>query len=108
MANRAISTSHESLASIDFHDFEPAMDTPVGDTLATCEYFQTDRKFLATGESITNPLADRFSIISVVEGRFESAGGQRFGKGSFILLPRDSSPLTALEDTTVLQITLPQ
>jgi mannose-6-phosphate isomerase len=98
----------ESLASIDFTDFEPAMDTPVGDTLASCEYFQTDRKSLAAGETIANPRDDRFSILSIADGQLESEGGRRFGKGSFILLPRDASPLKALENSTVLQITLPR
>jgi mannose-6-phosphate isomerase len=98
----------ESLASIDFNDFEPKMDTPDGETLAACEYFQTDRKTVATGDTLTRPRDDRFSILSVVAGSLESDGGRRFGKGQFILLPRDGAPLTALEDATVLQITLPQ
>jgi mannose-6-phosphate isomerase len=97
----------ESLASIDFHDFEPAMDTPVGDNLASCDYFKTDRKTLEVGQTITNPRDDQFSILSVVEGVLESDGGRRFEKGRFILLPRDGAPLKALDDTTVLQITLP-
>ncbi len=97
----------ESLASIDFKDFEPEMDTPVGDTLASCEYFKTDRKVLAAGDHLTNPLAGQFSIISVVEGSLESAGGKVFGKGKFLLLPKDGSPLNARVDSTVLQITLP-
>jgi mannose-6-phosphate isomerase len=97
----------ESLASIDFHDFEPSTDTPAGDTLAACEYFKTDRKFLAAGDSIANSRDDQFSILSVVEGLLESHGGRRFGKGSFILLPRGGSSLKALKETTVLQITLP-
>jgi mannose-6-phosphate isomerase len=98
----------ESLASIDFNDFEPKMDTPDGETLAACEYFQTDRKTVATGDTLTRPRDDRFSILSVVAGSLESDGGRRFGKGQFILLPRDGAPLTALEDAIVLQITLPQ
>jgi mannose-6-phosphate isomerase len=98
----------ESLASIDFSDFEPAMDTPVGGTLAACEYFKTDRRSLAPGEVVGNDHGDRFSILSVVGGQLESAGGIRFGKGKFILLPRHGSPLKALEDTAVLQITLPK
>ena len=97
----------ESLASIDFNDFEPEMDLPVGDTLAQCEYFKTDRKTLVAGESLMNPLAGQFSIISVVEGSVESALGKVFGKGKFLLLPKDGSPLKALVDSTVLQITLP-
>jgi mannose-6-phosphate isomerase len=97
----------ESLASIDFDDFEPSMDTPVGDTLASCPYFKTDRKSPAAGQSIGNPVSGRFSILSVVDGMLESAGGRRFGKGRFLLLPCDAPPLTALEDSIVLQITLP-
>jgi mannose-6-phosphate isomerase len=98
----------ESVASIDFNDFEPAMDAPVGETLAACEYFKTDRRSLATGETVGNDHGDRFSILSVVGGRLESTGGRTFGKGEFILLPRRAAPLKALEDTVVLQITLPQ
>lgn len=97
----------ESLASIDFEDFEPEMDTPDGDNLATCEYFQTDKKTLAAGESVSNPREDRFSILSVVEGELESAGGRRFKKGQFILLPRGGDSLKAVEASTVLQVTLP-
>lgn len=97
----------ESLASIDFQDFEPGMDAPVGDNLASCDYFKTDRKTLEVGETITNPRDDQFSILSVVDGQLESDGGRRFEKGRFILLPRDGAPLRALEDTVVLQITLP-
>lgn len=97
----------ESLASIDFQDFEPTMDPPVGDNLASCEYFKTDRKTLKLGETIGNPRDDRFSILSVVEGRLESEGGRHFEKGSFILVPRGGSPLRALGETKLLQVTLP-
>jgi mannose-6-phosphate isomerase len=97
----------QSLASIDFNDFEPAMDVPDGDTLAACEYFKTDRKHLTAGQGIANPEAGKFSILSVAEGTLESATGRRFEKGQFILLPRDAAPLTAVENSTVLQVTLP-
>lgn len=97
----------ESLASIDFQDFEPTMDAPVGENLASCEYFKTDRKSLELGDTLANPRDDRFSIVSVVKGQLESDGGRRFHQGSFILLPRDGAPLTSLEDSIVLQITLP-
>jgi hypothetical protein len=49
----------------------------------------------------------RFSILSVVEGELESGQGRRFSKGKFLLLPRDAAPLTAVENSTVLQVTLP-
>lgn len=97
----------ESLASIDFQDCEPTMDPPLGENLASCDFFKTDRKTLELGETITNPRDDRFSIVSVVDGLLESDGGRRFPKGSFILLPRDGAPITAYEDSILLQITLP-
>lgn len=97
----------QSLASIDFDDFEPAMDLPNGDNLATCAYFRTDRKSLVSGESIGNPDLTRFSILSVVEGSLVSANGRRFCKGQFILLPRNAAPLQSTCDSTILQVTLP-
>jgi len=97
----------QSLASIDFDDFEPAMDTPAGDNLATCPYFKTDRKSLAAGETIANPVAGKFSILSVVDGALESESGRRFTKGRFLLVPRDAAPLRAVEGSVVLQVTLP-
>ena len=97
----------QSLASIDFSDFEPAMDKPVGETLAACAYFQTDRKSLAAGQSIANPQAERFSIISVVEGKLESAAGRCFTKGQFLVLPNGATPLRAMANTIALQVTLP-
>ena len=97
----------QSLASIDFNDFEPAMDTPSGDNLATCPYFNTDRKSLAAGETIANPVVGKFSILSVVEGALESEGGRRLTQGRFLLLPRNAAPLRAVEESVVLQVTLP-
>lgn len=95
----------QSLASIDFDDFEPAMDTPDGENLATCEFFKTDKKLLAAGQTIAG--SEQFSILSVVDGELESAAGRRFTKGQFILLPRNATALTALGVATVLQVTLP-
>ena len=97
----------ESLASIDFNDHEPAMDVAAGDTLAVCRYFKTTRRELAAGDTIGNPDAGRFSIVVVVGGAVASAAGRLFEKGSFLLLPRNGSHLTAREDSTVLQVTLP-
>ncbi|MBC8126545.1 MAG: class I mannose-6-phosphate isomerase [Gloeobacteraceae cyanobacterium ES-bin-144] len=98
----------ESIASIDFNDFEPTMDTPQGETLASCAYFKTDRKSIASGQNIGNPVPGQFSILSVVDGELESLAGRGFGKGQFILLPQNASPLKATRASTVLQITLPE
>jgi hypothetical protein len=73
----------------------------------SCEYFKTDKKSLVAGAAIANPVVGRFSILSVVEGELESGQGRRFSKGKFLLLPRDAAPLTAVENSTVLQVTLP-
>ena len=97
----------ESLASIDFEDFEPTMDVPQGDLLAECEYFKTSRRTLEAGESISNPQPDRFSILGVVEGSLTSVDGTKFSKGEFLLLPRGEETLTAAQASVVLQIELP-
>ncbi|MEI6674259.1 MAG: type I phosphomannose isomerase catalytic subunit [Verrucomicrobiota bacterium] len=96
-----------SLASIDFDDCEPTMDRPRGDTLADCPYFKTTRQVLAVGDSIGNPDAGRFSILVVVNGCLQSAAGRQFGIGQSLLLPRAASPVSAQQNTTVLQVTLP-
>ena len=93
----------ESLACIDFEKIEPEMDTPDGDTLAECPYFKTTVHQLAPGESIANPLPDRFSLITVVEGCLENT----HKAGSTVLLPQGSNGLAATAPTKVLQITIP-
>ncbi len=97
----------QSLASIDFNDFEPAMDVPDGQNLATCPYFKTDKVTLASGETIANPDPDHFSLLAIVDGEIKSAQGRSFTKGQFLLLPKGASPVTATTATTLLQITLP-
>jgi mannose-6-phosphate isomerase len=97
----------EALASIDFQDFEPAMDRPAGETLAACAYFRTDRHVLAAGQSLANPEAGKFAILSVIGGTLESAAGRRFGIGQCLIQPRDAAPLKALENASVLLVTLP-
>ena len=75
--------------------------------LASCPYFTTSRKFLAAGQTLDGVAAERFAIVSVVEGSLRSAGGRHFGKGSFPLLPRGAAQLTAVEDSTVLVVNQP-
>lgn len=96
----------ESLASIDFDDFEPAMDTPDGNTLATCEYFRTDEIKVSADEIISNPSEDKFSVLAVISGELKSKETSH-RPGDFLLLPKGCEHLTASEDTTVLQVTLP-
>lgn len=97
----------ESLQCIDFTDQEPALNPPHQRTLATCPYFQVDRLTLTTGDSLSNPNPDRFSILTVVHGELQSLEGRRFLPGDFLLLPRGAFPLTATAESTVLQTTIP-
>ena len=97
----------QSLACIDFHDIEPAMDPPAGDTLAACAYFHATRQLLAAGDHVAAPDPGKFAILSVVDGALVGAAGRRFGPGSFLLLPRGAAPLRATESATVLLVTLP-
>jgi len=98
----------QSLASIDFADFEPGMDTPNGDVLAECAYFKTNRRTLAPGESLANSDATRFTIVGVVEGELTSDDGRTFVKGDYFLLPRGAEPVKANGQTVALQIELPR
>lgn len=93
----------ESLACIDFGDFEPEMDMPDGDTLAACGFFKTTIHQLAAGETIANAVPGRFSLITVVKGSLE--GG--FVSGQTILLPHSAAHLTATQDSSVLRISIP-
>lgn len=98
----------QSLASIDFDDFEPTMDVVDGENLATCAYFKTDQKSLENGASICNPDAGQFSILTIVSGKLVDAGGHNYEKGAFVLMPKGSGGLVAAADSVVLQITLPR
>ena len=91
----------QSLACIAFDDTEPEMDTPDGDTLATCPHFTTTLHHLAPGETISNP-PDRFSLITIVKGFLEN----RYTIGQTMLIPVGSAPLEATVETTVLRIVI--
>ncbi|MFD0895838.1 class I mannose-6-phosphate isomerase [Luteolibacter ambystomatis] len=98
----------QSLASIDFEDFEPGMDVPQGEVLAECEYFRTSRRALVDGDLIANPDPERFSIVGVVEGALVSTDNRRFVKGDYILQPKGAPPLVAEGDAVVLQVEMPK
>ncbi|MBK1853724.1 class I mannose-6-phosphate isomerase [Verrucomicrobiaceae bacterium 5K15] len=98
----------ESMSCIDFTDTEPPMDTPDGQTLASCPYFQVDRLSLSAGASVGNPDPERFSIVTVVDGVLESADGRQHVAGDFLLMPRAGEPLTATADASILQTTIPR
>jgi mannose-6-phosphate isomerase len=97
----------ESMASIDFDDFEPGMDVPQGETLAACAYFRTDRIHLARGAVFQPHDPMRFVILSLVDGELTTDQGRIFHKGDTLLLPADGEPLRATADADLLVVTLP-
>jgi mannose-6-phosphate isomerase len=97
----------ESLASIDFEDFEPAL-TPVSDSLvADCPYF-TVRKFdLPSPLSITTE--DDFAIVTCLTGAIE-CHGITLKPGGFMLLPASLNKallVPKIEETSYLLTKLP-
>lgn len=97
----------ESLKSIDFNDFEPSMDQPIGPVIAECQYFRVEKLALEAGSSFGNPSKRRFSIFSIAEGSASSDQGRDFKKGDFFLLPRNGSPLTTRERSIILRTSIP-
>ena len=95
----------ESLASIDFEDFEPGMDEPRGTVIAECEYFRVEKLVLSAGDRIGNREAGKFSIFSVAEGAV-SCRSIAFAKGDFFLLPKGEGMVVASGDAVVLRTTL--
>jgi len=74
----------DSLKSIDFTDFEPALQTPVGDTLVDCPYFHVDKWDLAQPREATP--AGESAIFTVLTGAVKSCG-MEFHPGEFFLTP---------------------
>jgi len=97
----------ESLASIDFGDFEPEMDVPAHGVLADCEYFKVEKLEVPQGGCIGNLHENRCSILAVAGGLLTSPAGLRLAAGDFALLPRAGSPLVCSERATILRISLP-
>lgn len=78
----------ESMASIDFADHEPGIDSPRGETVASCEHFVVDRWNLDSPRIAVDP--ERFAIFTVTSGQV-GHGSQTFDRGSFFLVPAGNS-----------------
>lgn len=93
----------ESLACIDFEDVEPALHPADDPMLAATEFFRVTRRSLTTPEHVA---ADgECAIVCVLTGDAR-CGGERFGPGSFFLVPADA-PLPVAGPTEVLVTELP-
>lgn len=96
-----------SLRSIDFNDYEPAMDQPAGPLLAECEHFRVEACHLDPGAACDRENPGRFALFSVIDGRLLASDGRTFHPGDFFLLPVASPGPVARTPATVLRITLP-
>lgn len=97
----------ESMASIDFEDFEPEL-TPTSQSLvADCPFFHVEKQRLSSPFNIAK--VDDFSIITCLTGSVE-CGGVTLKPGFFMLIPATPSEaiLTPGElDTSILVTRLP-
>lgn len=74
----------ESMRSIDFNDYEPALQDPCCEVLVKSPYFEVDRWRLDAPREAA-PAGD-FAVVACVSGRVE-CGGETFGPGHFFLVP---------------------
>ncbi len=77
----------ESLACIDFGDVEPTLHPPGDAVLASDEHFRVTRRTIAAPERVT--AQGECAIVCVLAGEAH-CGGERFGPGSFFLVPADA------------------
>ncbi len=97
----------ESMASIDFEDFEPALAPTNTKVIADCPYFLVEKYDLPTPLPIET--RDDFAIITCLTGKIE-CGGVTLMPGGFMLLPTglEKTVLTPMaEATSLLESHLP-
>jgi len=96
----------QSLASIDFSDLEPALRPPSdGLVLANENFTVTHRRIENAAERVT--AEDECAIVCVLAGE-ATCGEERFGPGSFFLVPAEAgSDLPVTGPAEVLGIELP-
>jgi len=97
----------ESLQSIDFEDFEPAVVPPGSELLALCEFFRVEKWQLAGPRACDG--GGRFAVFCVTDGAVE-CNGRQFQRGDFFLIPAtlaraEIKPLG--EGASVLRTTIP-
>ena len=93
----------QSLASIDFADIEPTMDSAQGVVIASCEHFVVERHSLGVGENLGAVSDQRFSFLHLVEGEFADDSGKVWPAGTTLLVtPGDSGP-TATQPSLILR-----
>jgi len=97
----------ESLASIDFTDVEPKLESHPGELVTACEYFRIEKWDLTEPRAAVQ--SDEFAIFTCLSG-LVACNGLTFKPGDFFLVPAvlAGSTLDPEEPgTTVLRTTIP-
>jgi mannose-6-phosphate isomerase len=96
----------ESMASIDFDDVEPTLESHPGELVTECEYFRIEKWAITTPRAAVQP--DEFAIFTCLSGEVACAG-MTFQPGDFFLVPavlagamiEATSPEAAVLRTTI-------
>ena len=97
----------ESLASIDFDDFEPPVRGVRGTAVASCPFFDVEKIPLRAPRDVRP--AGRFALVAVTDGCV-LCGGTPFCKGQFLIVPASGAGLELVPQNgtaEILLITLP-
>ncbi|MFZ4774337.1 MAG: type I phosphomannose isomerase catalytic subunit [Terrimicrobiaceae bacterium] len=97
----------ESLASIDFNDFEPSVCGVEETHVAECPFFDVEKIRLESARDLRP--SGRFALVAVTKGNV-LCGGQSFGPGQFFIIPANGIGLELTpedEPAEVLLTTLP-
>ncbi|MCX6969585.1 MAG: class I mannose-6-phosphate isomerase [Verrucomicrobia bacterium] len=97
----------ESLASIDFNDFEPAVSGVSEKTVARCQFFEVEKVAVDSPLDVRPP--GRFALVAVTEGTIV-CGGKPFAKGDFLIVPASGAGLELIPQdgpAEILRTTLP-
>lgn len=80
----------ESLASINFEDFEPSLASASESLVASCPFFHVEKVALPAPREVRQP--GKFSLVAVTAGRVK-CGSATFDRGRFFLIPAQGSGL---------------
>lgn len=98
----------ESLASIDFCDFEPSVCGVQETTVARCPFFEVEKMQIDFPRDVRP--AGRFALVTVTKGTV-LCGGKPFGKGRFLIVPASGTGLELAPQggpAEILRTTLPE
>lgn len=93
----------ESLASIDFNDFEPTVRGTRETAIANGPFFHVEKVTLEAPREVRP--SGRFALVAVVLG-FVRCGGMRFAKGQFFIVPAVGTGLELIPDGGAAEILL--